>query len=95
VTIYRIYEQNGHRAGFWVQHRSWKDSCAQVQSIAGQKEGRLAGSPQPEDSDCVLMRVFDVRSGRMLDGDKSQHPASDKNFAQIAEPFWHSARRAH
>jgi len=48
MTIYSIYASNGNRAGFWVQHRSWSNTCAQVQSIAGQRFGKLPGdAPLP------------------------------------------------
>src|SRR5207248_2911932 len=43
VSIFRIYVENGHCAGFWVQHRTWRNICAQVQSIAGKQFGRLPG----------------------------------------------------
>jgi hypothetical protein len=45
-----MYIENGRRAGFWIQHRSWRDVCAQVVNV----EARTV----------VCMRYFDVRSGR-------------------------------
>ena len=105
MTIHRIYAENGDRAGFWVQHRDWANTCAQVQSVAGQEAGALRGSglaaaaatsaaasslseamslPAP-----VLMHVFDVRSGRRLPDDAIAHDPDDRNYARIAEPYWH------
>jgi hypothetical protein len=90
VTIYRLYTENGNRAGFWVQHRTWGNVCAQIQSIAGQTEGKL---PDPPTDDCarVLMRVFDVRSGRPVSLSRAPAPdgCHDRNYARIAEPHWH------
>jgi len=37
MTIYRLYSDNGNNAGFWVQHRTWGNVCAQVHSIAGHR----------------------------------------------------------
>jgi hypothetical protein len=90
VTIYRLYSQNGNRAGFWVQHRTWSNICGQVQSIAGHVQGALPGSAPLYDHASVLMRFFDVRSGRpIVVGPTTQNP-SDKKFSQIAQPSWHS-----
>lgn len=44
MTIHRLYAENGDRAGFWVQHRDWSNTCAQVQSISGQTAGALVES---------------------------------------------------
>lgn len=91
MTLYRLYEQNDHRAGFWVQHRTWSNACARVETIAGRRSGRLPGaSPGHEDAE-IIIEIFDVRSGRRM------HPATqcplDRNYALIAEPWW-SDRRA-
>jgi hypothetical protein len=91
VTIYRLYAENGHRAGFWVQHRSWSNTCAQVQSVAGRSEGALPGPAPQYDHSEVLMRVFDVRSGRPIDSDPVLNPSGDKNYARIARPYWYDA----
>src|SRR4051794_11032493 len=64
MTIYRLYSQNGDRAGFWVQHRSWANLCARVQSIAGKDFGKLPGQPPLHDSAPISLQCFDVRSGR-------------------------------
>ena len=55
MTIYRLYAENGHRAGFWVQHRSWNNICAQVQSIAGHSCGALPGRAPLHDNAAVLI----------------------------------------
>ena len=99
MTIYRLYAENGHRAGFWVQHRTWGNVCAQVQSIAGRDCGLLPGSAPLHENAPVTMRVFDVRSGRPMPRDPTLHPPADRNYARIAEPFWydpyvHSAHTA-
>ena len=66
MTIYRLYQENGHRADFWVQHRSWSNSCARVISVAGLESGRLPGAPPRHGEAAVVMLMFDVRSGRPL-----------------------------
>ena len=94
MTIYRIYTENGNRAGFWVQHRSWGNLCAQVESIAGRSEGKL---PDPPTDDCaeIMMRVFDVRSGRRVNTPPAPAPdgCHDRNYSRIAEPYWYHAIR--
>ena len=88
MTIYRMYAQNGHRAGFWVQHRGWGNACALVLSVGGREVGPLPGRPPLHGDAAVIVRRHDVRSGRVLDaGVRVDHPG-DKNFAFIAEPSW-------
>ena len=89
MTIYGLYAQNGHRAGFWVQHRSWTNTCAQVQSIAGRQAGALEGTAPLYGSPEVRMRVFDVRSGRPMQNPPSLMPPHDRSYTRIAEPSWY------
>jgi hypothetical protein len=63
MSIYRLYIQNNNHAGFWIQHRSWQNKCAQVQTIAGQSRGVLPGASPIHDGAEVLVLCFDVRSG--------------------------------
>jgi hypothetical protein len=88
MTIYRLYVQNGDRAGFWVQHRTWSNACARIQTIAGQRNGPLPGAaPRHEEAE-VVVEAFDVRSGRPISvGPRLQCPR-DRNYTQIAEPSW-------
>ena len=85
MTIYRIYAENGNRACFWVQHRTWRNACGHVQSIAGQSEGALGRN---DGSDDVLMHVFDIRSGRPIPSHPPRDYRDDRNYTRIAEPFW-------
>ena len=88
MTIYRLYAENGNRAGFWIQHRSWENACAQVTSIAGRDMGRLPGTAPTHDGAAVLVSTFDVRSGRKLTHETPLEHPDDRNFARIAEPAW-------
>jgi hypothetical protein len=92
MTIYRLYADNGHTAGFWVQHRKWGDVCAQVQSVAGQRRGPLPGTAPLHDKAPATFAWFDVRSGRQLDAPPAALEPQDKHYASIAIPFW-SRRR--
>jgi hypothetical protein len=87
MTIYRVYVENGNRAGFWVQHRTWGNTCARVRSIAGKAEGKLPGAAPNYDDSPVAMQMFDVRSGRPMSADESINIA-DRQYTRIAEPFW-------
>ena len=69
MTIYRIYLENGNRAGFWVQHRNWSNTCARVISIAGRDAGPLPGAAPRHEEAAVVMLMFDIRSGRALQGE--------------------------
>jgi hypothetical protein len=111
MTLYRLYQQNGNRTGFWVQHRTWVNTCGRVVSIGG-------------DGAAVVMELFDIRSGRALahaderrtqplaedepdyvpmpppSSSSSMTPtetpardAFDRQYASIAEPFWHTNGR--
>jgi hypothetical protein len=71
MTIYRLYQENGQRADFWVQHRSWSNSCARVISVARRESGRLPGAPPRYGEAAVVMLMFDVRSGRPLHDDQA------------------------
>ena len=92
MTLFRLYVENGHRAGFWVQHRSWTDRCAQVRSIGGRTCGALPGAAPLHDNAEATIESFDVRSGRKIDAPLIEAP-SDKNFARIAEPPWYLPSR--
>ena len=85
MTIYRIYADNGNRAGFWVQHRSWGNVCGHVESIAGQSNGVLCDT---EGGDAVLMQLFDIRSGRPVPSQSPCDYRGDRNYTRIAEPSW-------
>src|SRR5580658_1455535 len=84
MTIYRIYNENGCRAGFWVQHRRWKDWCAQVQSVAGKSDGPLPGQAPFHDDAPIEFRWFDIRSGRQIADRPMPEDLHDKNFTTIA-----------
>ena len=88
MTIYRMYAENGNRAGFWVQHRTWSNTCALVKSVAGRAEGRLPVAAPAGDAIHVLMAVFDVRSGRAIDSVPPSTHGDDRNYTRIAEPYW-------
>ena len=90
MNICRLYIQNGNNAGFWVQHRSLPNMCAQVQSIAGQRNGRLAVDPAAQSD--VQVHCFDVRSGRPVPSVVSIDQPQDNAFVLIAEPAWYKGR---
>jgi hypothetical protein len=75
MTIYRMYEENGERAGFWVQHRKWSNACAQVRTIDGRDCGPLPGASPRHNEAAVVVRVFDIRSGRPISDVASDAPA--------------------
>jgi hypothetical protein len=88
MTIFRMYADNGNRAGFWVQHRSWPNTCAQIRSIGGRRDGRLPGAAPLHGGVAVIVRVFDVRSGRAIAPPHVLEHPDDRNYARIAEPAW-------
>lgn len=88
MTIQRLYEANGDRAGFWVQHRRWSNCCAQVEQVNGLSVGTLVMTPADAQSDHVRFRWFDVRSGRELHLEEIPPFSNDNFFATIATPAW-------
>ncbi len=88
MTIYRLYTQNGHCAGFWIQHRSWQNVCARVEMIAGKRTGPLPGNPPAHDQAPVAISGFDVRSGRPVELELGPDALVDRNYTRIAEPAW-------
>jgi len=88
MTIYRLYSDNGNNAGFWVQHRTWGNVCAQVHSIAGHRHGRLPGAPPLHDRARAEFHWFDVRSGRAVEAPAQTLEPEDKNYSSIAVPWW-------
>ncbi len=93
MTIYSMYASNGNRAGFWVQHRSWTNMCAQVQSVAGQQSGKLPGEAPIYGNAEVLVRGFDVRSGRPVKLGPRLETPQDRNYCVIAQPCWYRNRQ--
>jgi hypothetical protein len=89
LTLYRLYTENGNRAGFWVQHRDWNNRCARVRSIDGQESGRLPGSSPLYNEAKIVVDCFDVRSGRPLTADAFDKPVTDRKFIPIAQPAWY------
>lgn len=81
MTIYRLYVENGDRAGFWVQHRSWRNTCARVLSVGDRQVGRLPGKPPNYGDPDVRVRWHDIRSGRPVPPpsatDTAIHPDSE------------------
>ena len=89
MTIYSMYSNNGNRAGFWVQHSTWRNTCAQIQSIAGQRNGKLPGDAPLYGNAEVLVQGFDIRSGRPVPlGPRLETPEC-RNYSAIAEPGWY------
>ena len=94
MTIYALYMNNGNRAGFWAQHRTWNNVCVYVQSIGGHEFGALPGSSPLHDNAPVEACAFDVRSGRPLSSTTYSFEPSDRAFTSIAQPPWsHRALR--
>ena len=89
MTIYRLYAENGNRAGFWVQHRTWKNLCARVRSVGGMESGKLPGKAPLHDCATIHLECFDVRSGRPTPLDGFDEQLAGKNFVSIAEPSWY------
>ena len=89
MSIFRLYADNGHCAGFWIQHRTWRNTCAQVRSIAGKQTGRLPGVAPSHGGAPVVLRAYDVRSGRPMELDPTSPEPDDRNFARIAQPSWY------
>jgi hypothetical protein len=95
MTIYRMYTENGDRAGFFVQHRSWANACARVRSIAGLRRGKLPGRSPSYDNAPVELEWFDVRSGRELPTSPvAAIDPQDKHYSSIATPWWSRPRPA-
>jgi hypothetical protein len=88
MTIYRIYIENGSRADFWVQHRSWQNLCGVVRSVAGQQHGMLPGQPPLYDRAAMTIDMYDIRSGRPVPVIAATAP-DDRNFSRIAKPAWY------
>jgi hypothetical protein len=89
MNIYGLYVENGNRAGFWVQHRSWRNTCVQVLSIAGRRSGALPGRAPNRNHADVLVRCFDVRSGRPVPFNSLLDSPADRRYSKIAEPPWY------
>jgi hypothetical protein len=90
MTIYRLYAQNGDRAGFWVQHRSWGNLCARVQSIGGKDFGALPGQSPLHEGAQIAIECFDVRSGRRAASEVLTSDLLGRNFVMIAKPSWYA-----
>jgi hypothetical protein len=92
MSIYRLYIQNGNCAGFWIQHRTWQNKCAQVVSIEGRSTGSLPEAAATH-AGGVLVQCFDVRSGRPVSVTGLIDQPDDRGFVRIAEPPWNLRSR--
>lgn len=88
MTIFRLYTQNGDCAGFWVQHRRWKNTCALVLSVCGLRAGELPVSESYQHKTKIMLECYDVRSGRPIMAEAWLDQVHDREFERIAEPFW-------
>ena len=61
MTIVRLYAENGHCAGFWVQHRNRSNACARVASINGRRFGELPEGAELRSDFDIALEGFDVR----------------------------------
>ena len=77
MTILRLYSDNGHCAGFWVQHRNWPNACALTAACSASPlyafrprvVGRLA-SFDDGDTDVI---VAALRRAGMVETDEDRH----------------------
>jgi hypothetical protein len=89
VTIHRMYAENGNRGDFWIQHRTWTNTCAYVQSLAPVPPDDASSSPADGQTlEQFHVRVFDIRSGRRIISQPPPDCRADRNYTRIAEPFW-------
>ena len=83
MSIYKLYAQNSNAAGFWVQHRTWRNVWPRIQSIAGQRTGVLPGSHPLYDNAEVIIQRFDVpqwpADRSQLDDGAAARPKLHKN----------------
>lgn len=84
MNIPQLYTQNGNMAGFWVQHRTWRNQCAQVQTVGGLRSGPIPRTHKKS----IVLHMFDVRSGRAIPAGDGGAEESDRNFTRIADPPW-------
>ncbi|HEX4796834.1 MAG TPA: hypothetical protein VH370_23785 [Humisphaera sp.] len=90
MSIYTLYIQNGNCAGFWIQHRTWQNKCAQVNSIAGQYRGVLPGQAPNHADSAVMVSCFDIRSGRAVAASGAVDQPEDRGYVRIAQPPWYT-----
>ena len=95
MSIYRLYIQNNNHAGFWIQHRTWQNKCAQVQTIAGQNKGGAPWRFSLHDGAEVLILCFDVRSGRPVGAAAAADRPDDRGYVMIAQPPWYTKPVCH
>src|SRR3954451_24692031 len=88
MTIHQMYVENGNCAGFWVQHRGWRDICAQVQCIADCVSGELRGDASELGGASVIAFGFDLSSGRRVSLPPCPQTREDRNYRRIAVPPW-------
>jgi hypothetical protein len=101
MTLFRMFVENGRRGGFWVQHRSWQNRCAQACLVGAEEPAppgtvAIATAEVPTISASggrLELTAYDVRSGRRIFAD-GQLP-DDGHYTRIAEPAWSHPRPRH
>lgn len=70
-TIYQLYVENGHRAGFVVRNCHWPSGFATVHSVDGRARGALTTTTR--DTTTVIATIVDaggVRKGELRSADE-------------------------
>jgi hypothetical protein len=61
-TIYQLYVENGHRAGFVVRHCHWSSGFATIHSVDGKTRGILTTAS--DEATTVIATIVDARGVR-------------------------------
>lgn len=88
LRIQGLYHENGDRAGFWVQHRSWQNLCAQIISIGGCASGPLPEILLGADEATLMFDTYDVSSGRRATPHRILRHGPVRDYRRIAQPPW-------
>jgi len=71
-TIYQLYVENGHRAGFVVRHCLWSSGFATIHSVDGKTRGTLTtASDEVTTVIATIVNASGVRKGELCSADES------------------------
>jgi len=89
MTIYRMYADNGNRAGFWVQHRSCATRARKWKALPGSELENCPATLHFTTMRLSWCDAFDVRSGRPLQPGPQLETPQDSHYRIIAQPGWY------
>lgn len=96
INVYQMYEENDHKAGFWLSRTTWGDWIALVKIIQGKAEGPLEGCAPYYGTPPVIADVYNRHTGELLKTDfPISCPGTYSTYYPAEAPDWAKPTTGH